>query len=163
MDRHLRAQVLAVYRSADADVAAIGPKCEASGRCCRFTEYGHTLYLSEIEAEVLLETAPAYETASTHECPFQVNKRCTARDERPLGCRVYFCDPSFKDSMPEIMETGIAQLKRLSQEAGRPWRYAPLHVFLQEALKTRRDLNKTSIEDMVCTTERNANERINLL
>lgn len=138
MDPDLRSQVLAVYALADAEVAAAGPKCEASGRCCRFTEYGHTLYLSEIEAEVLLETAPAYEAVSQHGCPFQVNNLCTAREERPLGCRVYFCDPTFKDRMPEIMETGIARLKRLTHDAGKQWRYAPLHDFLGQALESRR-------------------------
>jgi len=163
MDPDLRARVLAVYGLADAEVAAEEPKCESSGRCCRFTEYGHTLFLSEIEAEVLLETAPSYDAVSPHGCPFQVNNLCTARDERPLGCRVYFCDPSFQNRMPEIIEVGISRLKRLTDEAGRPWRYSPLHVFLQEALDAGRSLNHIVIEDTEKTTARNPHDRIKLI
>lgn len=127
-----------IYASADAAVAALGPVCESSGRCCRFTEYGHTLFLSDMEAEYLLATAPGYDRVTPDGCPFQVDGLCTARDERPLGCRVYFCDPKFQEAMPVILEEHLNKLKRLADEAGRPWRYAPLHVFLQEALETGR-------------------------
>ncbi len=123
-----------VYAAADAAVAAAGPVCESSGRCCRFTEYGHTLFLSDMESEFLLATAPGYDRVTPDGCPFQVESLCTARDERPLGCRVYFCDPKFQDAMPGIIETHLQQLKRLADDIGRPWRYTPLHVFLQEAL-----------------------------
>lgn len=127
-----------VYTSVDAAVAAAGPVCESSGRCCRFTEYGHTLFLSDMEAEYLLATAPVYDRVTPDGCPFQVEGLCTARDERPLGCRVYFCDPKFQDAMPVILESHLQKLKRLADESGRPWRYAPLHVFLQEALDAGR-------------------------
>jgi len=136
MDATLRDRVLAIYAEADAAVAAVGPVCQSSGRCCRFAEFDHTLYLSEIEAEVLLQTAPEYSEVTPAGCPFQVNNLCTAREERPLGCRVYFCDPAFKDQMPVIMETGIQRLKELTKDVGRDWKYAPLHVFLGPALST---------------------------
>lgn len=138
MDPELRKQVLAIYELADAEVAAAGPVCESSGRCCRFTEYGHTLFLSEIEAEVLLETAPPFDRVSPDGCPFQMGNLCTARVERPLGCRVYYCDPRFKEQMPLIMEAGIQRLKQLCEKTGRTWRYAPLHEFLGQSLASGR-------------------------
>jgi len=61
MSEALRRQVLELYREVDAAVAAAGPVCLASGRCCRFKEYGHTLFLSNLEAEVLLHEAPPYD------------------------------------------------------------------------------------------------------
>src|SRR3954454_20358196 len=104
----LRQRVREIYREADAAVAAAGPRCEASGRCCRFTEYGHTLFLSQFEADILLEAAPPFEPPVTRDgCPFQVNNLCTARDPRPIGCRVYFCDPAYQGRMSEIIETAI--------------------------------------------------------
>ena len=131
---NIRSRVLAVYAAADAAVAEAGPRCESSGRCCRFTEYGHTLFLSQLEAEILLEAAPAYDQPVTRDgCPFQVNNLCTARDPRPIGCRVYFCDPSYQDRMSEIIETAIAELKAIADEFGTGWSYAPLHTFLNEA------------------------------
>jgi len=139
MDLAVHDRVAAVYRAADAAVAAAGPRCEASGRCCRFTEYGHTLFLSDLEAEYLLESAPPVVGPVTRDgCPFQVGGLCTARERRPLGCRVYFCDPSFQQRMPEIIEAGIGELKRIADDFGRPWRYAPLHVFLGEASRAPR-------------------------
>lgn len=130
----VRQRVLALYQEADQAVAAAGPVCIASGRCCRFKEYGHTLFLSNLEAEVLLHTAPAYEQPVTSDfCPFQQNNLCTAREPRPLGCRVYFCDPNYQETAQQISEVFIQRLKRLAEELGIDWSYAPLHKFLNEA------------------------------
>jgi hypothetical protein len=133
-----RRRVLEIYAEADAAVAAAGPRCDASGRCCRFTEYGHTLFLSNLEADVLLAAAPPYQGPVTPDyCPFQVHNRCTAREPRPLGCRVYFCDPNYQDTGNQITETFLRKLKELADELGVGWRYAPLHVYLNEALASR--------------------------
>jgi hypothetical protein len=130
----LRRKVIELYVAVDAEVQAAGPVCQASGRCCRFAEYGHTLFLSNLEADVLLADAPSYDPATVTPdfCPFQVGKLCTAREPRPLGCRVYFCDPAYQTRMTEITEDALRKLKQLADEAGVDWRYAPLHVFLRE-------------------------------
>lgn len=130
----IRQAVLQLYREADADVAAAGPVCLASGRCCRFKEYGHTLFLSQLEAEVLLADAPEYDPASVTAdfCPFQQGNLCTAREPRPLGCRVYYCDPNYQDTMAHINDKYLRRLKDLADEHATGWRYAPLHVFLRE-------------------------------
>lgn len=133
MTPEVEARIRAIYAQADAAVNAFGPKCDASGRCCRFTEYGHTLFISQLEADLLLKYAPAYSKPVTRDfCPFQVDGLCTARAPRPLGCRVYFCDERYQDTGQEISETGLRELKQLADELGLPWRYAPLHVFLNE-------------------------------
>src|SRR3954469_16329807 len=132
MTDSVRQEVLTVYAAADAAIAEARPRCDASGRCCRFTEYGHTLFISAFEAEILLEGAPLYVGGafSRDGCPYQVNGLCTARDVRPLGCRIYFCDPSFQDRMAEITEESLAALKKIADEHGTGWHYAPLHHFL---------------------------------
>jgi hypothetical protein len=130
----LKRRVLEIYREADREVQAAGPVCVASGRCCRFKEYGHVLYISNLEAEVLLDAAPPYEgPVSPDFCPFQKDKLCTAREPRPLGCRVYYCDPNYQETGNAITEKYLGRLKELAQELGVEWRYAPLHVFLNEA------------------------------
>jgi Fe-S-cluster containining protein len=134
MSETLRRKVLELYREVDAAVAAAGPVCVASGRCCRFKEYGHVLYLSNLEADVLLAGAPPYETpVSEAFCPFQKENLCTAREPRPLGCRVYYCDPTYQETGNQITETYLARLKNLARENGVEWRYAPLHEFLNAA------------------------------
>src|SRR4051794_17177370 len=105
MSAGLRRQVLEIYRDADRDVAAEGPVCVASGRCCRFKEYGHTLFLSNLEANVLLAEAPPYEQpVSSDFCPFQKGNLCTAREPRPLACRIYYCDPGYQEAGNLISE-----------------------------------------------------------
>ncbi len=133
MSDELRRRVLEVYHEVDAAVAAEGPVCVASGRCCRFKEYGHTLFISNLEADVLLAAAPPYEApVSADFCPFQKGNLCTAREPRPLGCRVYYCDPAYQDAANRISEEYLRRLKRLADEHGVAWRYAPLHDFLDE-------------------------------
>jgi hypothetical protein len=133
MTNELRERVLSIYAEADVAVAAAGPRCEASGRCCRFKEYGHTLFISQLEADVLLAAAPPYsKPVSPDFCPFQVDNLCIAREPRPLGCRVYFCDPVYQETGNAITETSLRRLKELAEEVGEGWRYAPLHVFLNE-------------------------------
>jgi hypothetical protein len=129
----LRSSVLELYAEVDREVAAAGPVCVASGRCCRFKEYGHVLFVSNLEADVLLATAPAYEQpVSPDFCPFQKGNLCTAREPRPLGCRVYYCDPNYQDTGNRITETYLHKLKDLAEAHGVEWRYAPLHHFLNE-------------------------------
>jgi hypothetical protein len=135
MTETVRRQVLELYCEADAAVAAAGPVCVASGRCCRFKEHGHTLFISSLEAEVLLAAAPPYQQpVSADFCPFQKESLCTAREPRPLGCRVYFCDPKYQEKSHEITETYLRHLKALAAEHGLDWQYAPLHHFLNAAL-----------------------------
>src|ERR1700741_3679814 len=117
MNQEIRRLVLDMYREVDREVAAAGPVCVASGRCCRFKEYGHVLFLSSLEAEVLLHSAPAYDRPVTADfCPFQKGNLCTAREPRPLGCRVYYCDPAYQETMIAITDKYLRRLKDLADE-----------------------------------------------
>lgn len=128
--------VLEIYRQAEAEIASAKPVCLASGKCCRFKEYDHTLFLSSMEAAVLLKYAPAYDKPTDPAfCPFQKGGLCTAREPRPLGCRVYFCDPAYQNIMVEISERYTRKLKDLANEKNLPWNYAPLHQFLDHPEK----------------------------
>jgi len=125
-----------LYRDLDRAVSELAPVCELSGRCCRFEEYGHTLFVSEVEAAVLIADAPApvrpLDSGAT--CPWQDSKgRCVAREARPLGCRVYFCDPRYEDHAPTISERFLSRLKALCDARGWAWNYAPLHRHLAVA------------------------------
>src|SRR5438445_9501697 len=128
----LQLQIGSLYAAVDRDVAAAGPVCIASGRCCRFKEYGHTLFLSNLEAEVLLAAAPPYEAGSVTAdfCPFQKGNLCTAREPRPLGCRVYYCDPNYQETGNRITEKYLRRLKEVAEAHGVAYCYAPLHHFL---------------------------------
>lgn len=138
MKPELRRQVLELYAEVDRQVKVAGPVCVASGRCCRFKEYGHVLFLSNLEAEVLLDAAPEYERPVTSEyCPFQKGNLCTAREPRPLGCRIYYCDPNYQETSQRITEEALHRLKELADQQGVAWSYAPLHVFLNDPEQAR--------------------------
>jgi Fe-S-cluster containining protein len=92
------------------------------------------LFVSNLEANVLLSGAPPFERpASPDFCPFQKDKLCTARAHRPLGCRVYYCDPNYQETGNQITEEYLRKLKELAEQNGLDWRYAPLHHFLNAA------------------------------
>lgn len=129
-----REALQAIYGALEAEIARRAPVCQLSGRCCRFAEYDHTLFLSTAELGVLLADAPAptrpLDDGET--CPWQdARGHCTARSARPLGCRVYFCDPSYEGQAGELTESFLARVKQLADAFGLPWNYAPLHHHLR--------------------------------
>lgn len=131
---HIAEALRGLYEELAAEIARHAPLCVQSGRCCRFREYDHTLFLSALEAAYLLEQAPdaSRPLDAGETCPWQDERgRCTARESRPLGCRIYFCDPHFQSVMPDLSEAFLSRLKLLSGEAGLSWDYAPLHVHLR--------------------------------
>jgi hypothetical protein len=136
LDAATRDALLAIYADLEAEIARAAPTCALSGRCCRFAEYDHTLFLSAIEAALLVAEAPppAGPLDDGATCPWQdARGRCTAREARPSGCRVYYCDPAYQEAGPILAERAIGRLKRLSEAADRAWGYAPLHAHLHAA------------------------------
>jgi Fe-S-cluster containining protein len=136
LEDQVRPALMDLYREVDEAVARFGPSCELSGRCCRFREYGHVLFLTRPEALVLIADAPAPVRSLDDDatCPWQDRGgRCTARDARPLGCRIFFCDPSFETHAQDLSERYLARLKGLVEEHDWPWDYARLHDHLCRA------------------------------
>lgn len=135
--QRIRERLQGLYRELDEEIARAGPRCELSGRCCRFKEYGHTLFLSSPEAALLLADAPPPVRPLDDEgatCPWQDELgRCHARSARPLGCRIYYCDPAYQSLAPVLIERYLDRLKRLVVEEAWPWSYAPLHRHLRAA------------------------------
>jgi hypothetical protein len=135
------APLRSLYEELHNEIARLGPVCELSGRCCRFREHGHTLFVSTPEFEYFLASAPEPQRPLDEgdTCPWQNQEgRCTARDCRPLGCRVYFCDQAYLPSAYELSERFIIRLKRLATQHEIPWNYVPLHHHLQTAVATQR-------------------------
>ena len=92
-----------------------------------------TLFISRPEAELLLEQGlPENAVVDEAGCPFQINGLCTARERRPLGCRVYYCDPKYSGTGEALSEAYISRLKQLHEETDTPWDYRPLHRYLAE-------------------------------
>ena len=132
------AELRDLYAEFDRRTAEVAPVCRASGRCCDFEAFGHTLFASRLEVEVLVaESGLSAFDPATRLCPFWKERRCTARAPRPLGCRAFFCDEAKTGAMRELHEEFLLREKGLHERHGIPWRYAPLLRHLEEILPAR--------------------------
>ena len=147
------AAVAGILAEADADIAARKPVCVASGRCCKFEQYGHRLYVTAAELEcfgaahpqiknersklssIATVSLPQFFAVEKPEgCPYQVEGLCTAREDRPLGCRIYFCDENAKLWQNEVYEKYHAKLRAVHEAFGLPYRYVEWRAGLRELM-----------------------------
>jgi hypothetical protein len=127
-----------VYADLERELATLRPRCDLSSRCCRFTEFGHQLWTSALELEYLLAHEPApVGPAAEGVCPYLKDGRCGARDHRMLGCRIFFCDPGYKDAMGPLYEKHHRAVKAIHVRHGIPYLYGE---FLQMRAKAVREL-----------------------
>lgn len=121
----------AFFAELDAEIAARRPACVNRGLCCRFDEYGHRLYVTSLEAAYFWSRhgAPP-EGGAAGGCPFQRDGLCTAREGRPMGCRVFFCDPATQAWQGPTTERRLERLRRLHEELGVPYVYAEWRAML---------------------------------
>lgn len=116
----------AVYADLERELAARAPRCELSGRCCRFRDYGHQLWTTDLELDYLTAKSGPPPREGDGACPYLEAGRCGAREGRMLGCRVYFCDPGFKDEMGPLYERHHRLVKELHVRHGIPYAYGEL-------------------------------------
>jgi Fe-S-cluster containining protein len=127
----VRAAVQQVYADLQAQIDARRPVCNTSGRCCRFEEFGHRLYVTTLElAAFVYELETRSWPASLEDnrkawdgtgCPFQVAGQCGVHAIRPFGCRIFFCDASSTQWQQEQYEQFHARLKRLHEGLNVPY------------------------------------------
>ncbi len=116
------------YTYVDETVAEHLPVCRNRGVCCRFESFGHRLYVTTAElAYFVWGRRDDWRTPGARgdggACPYQIGGLCTARQHRPLGCRIFFCDPTSQDWQPEAYEHHLARLKRIEADLGMDYRY----------------------------------------
>ncbi|MHC5212306.1 MAG: hypothetical protein ACYTG2_16435 [Planctomycetota bacterium] len=122
----LHDDLAALYARVDADVAAGNPRCEMSGRCCDFPRSGQRLYATDLESGYAVARAGSVpDGVEAGTCAWYQEGMCRNREGRPLGCRLYFCDPAWEDAMPELYERYHAELKALHE------RHAVTYVYRQ--------------------------------
>ena len=119
------AAMVEFYRRVDGHVAMMNPTCRLTGRCCRFGEYGHKMYVTEPELAYFLhqQAGAGLRRPRGTTCPYQQGRHCTVRDHRPLGCRVYFCDPSAKQWQGPVYEESLEELKGIGRRFGITYHY----------------------------------------
>lgn len=122
-----------IYASVDADIALMSSHCDACGECCKFDMVDHRLYLSTGELAMLtLEQPASIEPALIGQCPYQVDTKCTARNRRSLGCRIFFCGKTDTDKINQHYEAYHSQIRTLHQKHWVPYAYAELTAALMQ-------------------------------
>ncbi len=121
----LDSMMTAFYVEVDAAIAARKPVCVNRGDCCKLDSFGHRMFVTDVEL--------AYFTQGVHHrwrspdgsgsCPYQQEGRCTAREHRPLGCRIFFCDPQARAWQGPEYERRLAELKGIGEKLGFAYRY----------------------------------------
>ncbi|MEM7575934.1 MAG: hypothetical protein AAF328_00545 [Planctomycetota bacterium] len=147
-DVEIDAAIRALYAELDERIAARGPTCWQSGKCCNFGAYGHRLYVSALEvAWFLRQVGKASETrqpidkpmkialpqaATSDVCPFQIEGACSTHAVRPLGCRIFFCQAGTEAWQQELYEQYLGRLQKLHERRNIPYRYADWLALLEE-------------------------------
>jgi Fe-S-cluster containining protein len=130
--------VAELYGEVDRQIRSIGPICEMSGRCCHFEEYGHRLYVTTAELAAFVAMAaksplPAAVAGRTDGsgCRFQQDRMCMAHPLRPMGCRLFYCDPRATRPLQTAFEQLHEKLKRLHEELDVPYYYLEWRTALE--------------------------------
>lgn len=130
-------RVAQLYEELHREIEPHEDLCRMRGVCCDFPKAGHTLFASELEVRYMLSLRPVDWSAEGALCPFWKQGLCTAREERPLGCRTYFCDPSWRDRGEEMHERYHRKLIELAEEFGLDYRYQPWVDSLRNEARVR--------------------------
>lgn len=122
-----------IYEKLEAELVSINPGCNACGTCCNFDEFDHVLYASTIETDYIRNNVevPSY-NPDKNVCPFLINNQCTIREHRTLGCRVFFCNPDYKEKAQDIYNKYYTMIKDLADNSQAKWHYAPMLKLLNE-------------------------------
>jgi Fe-S-cluster containining protein len=130
-----------LYAEVEREIAARAPVCDLKGVCCDFERSDHVLYATRLETDYAVTQAqqrgsalaPSAELPPRERklCPFWKDGLCTHREGRPLGCRIYFCDPSY-DGAP-LYERFHAAIQQLCAASGYPYSYGRFVNELPEA------------------------------
>ena len=144
-----------LYQRLNGEIGARQPVCNQSGSCCRFESYGHRLYVTGLEiARFVLQSQarglgsatiqvesdrswPLHVIQASREdaCVYQIDGLCSAHEIRPMGCRLFFCDPAAQDWQQAVYESYLTELKVMHKRMAIPYGYMEWRAGLAEAMQ----------------------------
>jgi Fe-S-cluster containining protein len=105
--------------------------CKACGRCCDFDSFEHRLYVTTPEIMYLAAKLgkEGIKPMTDGKCPYNIEGKCTIRDIRFAGCRIFFCKGD-KDFQSALSNQAIVKFKSICEELQIPYRYVELKTAL---------------------------------
>ena len=141
----IESEISVIHDRVAHEVRAKAPICLASGSCCKFDAFDHRLYATGLEAArcvYICETEgqgigldDVNAARERGNCPWQNGRLCLARSGRPVGCRVFYCDPRASDWVPDIAEWAHSEMKSLHERHSIPYMYGEWRVMLESVLE----------------------------
>jgi hypothetical protein len=122
------AELQELYRRLEKELAPVKRHCDARGICCNFSKCGHMLYVTDIEAAEMARSGaePDAALAEGGTCPYLRDGKCGIRDNRAIGCRLYYCDKTYEDERNELCEKFLKDARLIEQRYGIAHRYRPV-------------------------------------
>lgn len=135
----LYSELITIYECLEVELMKLNPVCKQCGTCCKFSIFGHVLYTTNIEVSFITQHVDVPEfDASKNVCPFLKNNQCSIRDFRTLGCRIFYCNPQFKEASHDLYEKYYRMMKDLSHKYNTQWEYLP---FLNQLIEYKSKLS----------------------
>ena len=117
-------ELKALYAQLGEELRVLSVRCDLSGLCCDFEKSGHVLMSTDLEVEHARQSAPHPSLEGpANTCPHFRSGLCGLREGRPLGCRVYFCDPEYADKMQQVSERYHRRVVQIHERHGLSYRY----------------------------------------
>jgi hypothetical protein len=140
-------EVRRIYDWLDENIKTLDPQCLACGKCCNFESFGHKLFVTTPEllyffknVKPIRKTCPPKSRRRRmlgQSCPYLEDGKCTVRDFRFAGCRIFFCKSTKgcltaadTERQNQLSEIAVGKFKALCDKFNFPYRYADLRTAL---------------------------------
>ena len=138
--KNLYSELATLYQDLEKELTRLNPGCDTCGTCCNFSAFDHVLYASSIEVDYIAQHVEIPDfNISDNICPFLKDNQCCIRGFRTLGCRIFYCNPHYKEILHDMYEKYHCMIKELSKKYNYQWKYLPFLGQLAE-LKSRTSL-----------------------
>lgn len=117
-----------LYARLAAELEPLRRHCDSRGVCCRFSQCGHMLYLTDLEAAEMTRSGATPDAAQSEAgtCPYLRGGLCGIRDQRGIGCRLYYCDRTYHDDRNALCEKYLKEARQIEARYGIAHRYRPV-------------------------------------
>lgn len=118
LDPEAKARLGDLWRMIDRRLGRVALACRQCGQCCDFPRREHVLLATKVEMDACLDWAlenlplkrdEVRRRLDAGRCPFQQERLCAVRPVRPLGCRLFFCIPGYRERLDRI--SAVARMK----------------------------------------------------
>ena len=117
-----------IYAQLGGELEPYRRHCDARGICCNFKAHGHRLYVTGLEAAEMARAGVKADRALSHagSCPFLRGALCGIRENRALGCRIYYCDPTYEEQRNATYEKFLGLVRDVEARHGIAHTYADI-------------------------------------